>query len=273
MKVRRLEVKMSDTSLIVVTLDVGGVLFRTTKATLCSVDGYFAAMFNSENEWQESIDLSSPVFVDRDSTVFASILSYLRTHKTIFLSKESNFHLQLLLIEADFYQYSSLSKAIVDELCRRKQEAELSKSASNGSNNTLYKVVSEIDAPQWFDRGWSFVSQYHSSESYGCSAIGPTYQVAFYETLRNPHTPNMMNNGPARCSVCHEIMHNYERFLKHTVLFTPCKFVLSKSTTSGSRLNSLSANQDDISSTIANDDAEYLATLIAQATQSIDHDN
>lgn len=184
--------------------------------------------------------------------------------------------MQLLLIEADFYQYTSLSTAIVDELNRRKQEAErleFSKSVSNGNNNTIYKVVSEIDAPQWFDRGWSFVSQYHSSESYGCPAIGPTYQVAFYETLRNPHTPNMMNNGPARCSVCHEIMHNYERFLKHTVLFTPCKFVISKSSTSGSRLNSLSANQDDgVSSMVENDDAEYLATLIAQATRSIGDD-
>lgn len=47
----------------VVQLDIGGVLFRTTKTTLCSIDGYFAAMFRDGN-WAEEKS-SHPIFIDR----------------------------------------------------------------------------------------------------------------------------------------------------------------------------------------------------------------
>ncbi len=47
----------------VVQLDIGGVIFRTTKTTLCSMDGYFAAMFRDGN-WAEEKS-SHPIFIDR----------------------------------------------------------------------------------------------------------------------------------------------------------------------------------------------------------------
>ena len=47
----------------VIELDVGGKLFRTTKSTLCSTDGYFARMLQSEN-WGDGSD-GNPIFIDR----------------------------------------------------------------------------------------------------------------------------------------------------------------------------------------------------------------
>lgn len=46
-----------------VILDIGGVIFRTTKTTLCSVDGYFAAMFRN-GTWAEEFN-RDPIFIDR----------------------------------------------------------------------------------------------------------------------------------------------------------------------------------------------------------------
>lgn len=53
----------------VITLDVGGQCFRATKATLCSVNGYFSAMLSDDGEWQESMDYKEPIFVDRGMPV------------------------------------------------------------------------------------------------------------------------------------------------------------------------------------------------------------
>jgi hypothetical protein len=50
---------MGDTILI----DIGGTIFRTSKSTLCSVDGYFAAMFRS-GIWAEETT-KNPIFIDR----------------------------------------------------------------------------------------------------------------------------------------------------------------------------------------------------------------
>jgi hypothetical protein len=47
----------------IVLLDVGGVIFKTTKSTLCSVDGYFTSMLQN-GVWAEE-SMKVPIFIDR----------------------------------------------------------------------------------------------------------------------------------------------------------------------------------------------------------------
>jgi hypothetical protein len=48
----------------VVALDIGGKVFRTTKSTLCSTDGYFCRMLQDGN-WSDGAEDDSPIFIDR----------------------------------------------------------------------------------------------------------------------------------------------------------------------------------------------------------------
>ncbi|KAG9406359.1 hypothetical protein AC1031_002679 [Aphanomyces cochlioides] len=62
----------------VITLDVGGTLFKTSKATLLSVeDSYFHAMLGS-GLWQPD-GPNNTYFLDLDPTTFQYIMAYLRT--------------------------------------------------------------------------------------------------------------------------------------------------------------------------------------------------
>lgn len=54
----------------VVKLDIGGTIFRTTRATLCSVDGYFAGMFRENSNWIHS-QSSEPIFIDRGNRLIS----------------------------------------------------------------------------------------------------------------------------------------------------------------------------------------------------------
>lgn len=201
----------------------------------------------------DCIDLSA------DPTVFSGVLSYLRTHKAHFLLKEDDVYLQLLLIEADFYQYPDLTSAIFEELEKRKLEEERKySSAVAAANSTAFKVVPEAEVSLWFDRGWSFVSQYYGNESYGCPS-GSSYRVATFH-----------NRGSPRCSACNEPMH-YERFLKHVVLFKPCLFVISKKSVARSRASSASATLPPIPTSVGgalSDD--MLANIIAETTLALE---
>lgn len=49
-----------------VDLDVGGQLFRTTRSTLCSVEGYFSCMFAG---WMEANKQQSTIFIDRGKSI------------------------------------------------------------------------------------------------------------------------------------------------------------------------------------------------------------
>ena len=47
----------------IIELDIGGKLFRTTKATLCSTDGYFSRMLQDDS-WSEGVN-DKRIFIDR----------------------------------------------------------------------------------------------------------------------------------------------------------------------------------------------------------------
>jgi hypothetical protein len=57
---------------IIVTLDVGGKVFKTNKSTLMKSE-YFNNLFNDTK-----IDYSNPIFLDRSYSSFKHILHFLR---------------------------------------------------------------------------------------------------------------------------------------------------------------------------------------------------
>ncbi|VDP05236.1 unnamed protein product [Heligmosomoides polygyrus] len=60
-----------------ISLDVEGVLFKTSVSTLTSAKGsYFESLF--QNGWRDRLDKHGHLFIDRDSTIFPLVLNYLR---------------------------------------------------------------------------------------------------------------------------------------------------------------------------------------------------
>jgi hypothetical protein len=86
-------------------LNVGGVHYTTTRATLCRYpNSMLGAMFNGSMPTTKDTD--GYYFIDRDGTLFIHILNYLRSAS---LALPDNFqHLDPLALEADFFQIEPL---------------------------------------------------------------------------------------------------------------------------------------------------------------------
>ena len=92
----------------IVTLDVGGVIYKTTIGTLTKCDGsMLASMFSGRHK----IDLDSPVFFDRDGRHFHVILNHLRNFPSSVLP-EDLLVLKELLQEAKYYLLGELENDI-----------------------------------------------------------------------------------------------------------------------------------------------------------------
>lgn len=92
----------------IITLNVGGKLFTTTKHTLLSVnDTFFTALFSGRLSTYN--DSSGAIFIDRTPELFAIILNFLRTNK-LFGVNESN--IDILKHEAEFYSITPLVKKL-----------------------------------------------------------------------------------------------------------------------------------------------------------------
>lgn len=100
--------KMSDS---VLTINVGGVLYTTTTATLLKFpDSMLGSLVRQD--LPSTRDRNGHLFIDRDGAVFRHILNFLRSSQ---LSLTQDFQdLHLLATEADFYQISPLIEAIND---------------------------------------------------------------------------------------------------------------------------------------------------------------
>eukprot|EP01038_Epipyxis_sp_PR26KG_P005322 gene5322-7387_t len=194
----------------IIELDVGGKLFRTTKATLCNVDGYFSRMLLNDR-WNEknSTDASTPIFIDRDPLTFPSILSFLRSRRVFFTPSEDDIYLERLLIEADYYQLVELIDSVKETLTLRK----LTKNEiMNDPNELEYKTIDASAANENFSRGWKYVDSFEGNETLACSVSGSKQPT----TYRN-----------YACSYCGEAM-SIEKFTKHVSYVKPCMIILSK---------------------------------------------
>lgn len=93
----------------IVKLNVGGVVYLTTKVTLGKYpDSMLGAMFNGS--MATGLDENGCHFIDRDGELFKYVLNYLRSSR---LSLPNDFKdLDQLGDEADFYQIAPLIEAI-----------------------------------------------------------------------------------------------------------------------------------------------------------------
>ena len=90
-------------------LNVGGVLYTTTKVTLSRYpNSMLGAMFNGS--MPTTCDENGRYFIDRDGQMFVYILNFLRSSQ---LALPDDFkHYDQLAIEADFYQIEPLIQAV-----------------------------------------------------------------------------------------------------------------------------------------------------------------
>ncbi|KAD4178379.1 hypothetical protein R6Q59_021971 [Mikania micrantha] len=88
----------------IITIDVGGQLFQTTKQTLTLAGSktFFSNLFDS----YEQNDINNIPFIDRDPELFSILLSLLRTGNLP--SKAKAFDIQDIIFEANFYGISDL---------------------------------------------------------------------------------------------------------------------------------------------------------------------
>ena len=97
----------------VVTLEVGGTIFKTTITTLTTkANSMLAAMFSGRHEVHTNA--AGAVFIDRDPTHFALILNYLRGGQLP--SSLPILTLEALQNEADYYQLHDLSLLVAEWL-------------------------------------------------------------------------------------------------------------------------------------------------------------
>ena len=85
----------------VVSVDVGGIVYKSTMATLCQ-SPKLAELF-------EKHDTTTELFVDRDGEPFRYVLSFLRTGRLLDLSKADG---RRLFCEAEFYELPDLVAAL-----------------------------------------------------------------------------------------------------------------------------------------------------------------
>ena len=97
----------------IVRLNVGGMLFATTRDTLCKGEGsMLAAMFSGKYHIEK--DEEGRYFIDRDGTHFWYILNYLRDGNA-FIPFSNKTVVDELYQEALFYQIESLIQLLEDD--------------------------------------------------------------------------------------------------------------------------------------------------------------
>jgi len=62
-----------------IRLNVGGVIYCTTRSTLCSGENFFTSLFrNIENGMETTTDENGNIFIDRNGHLFSYVLEFLR---------------------------------------------------------------------------------------------------------------------------------------------------------------------------------------------------
>lgn len=105
----------------IVRLNVGGVHYTTTKSTLLRFpNSMLGAMFNGA--LSTSLDENGCYFIDRDGQIFRYILNFLRSSQ---LSLPAGFDsLELLAVEADFYQLEPLINCVNTLIARKDRDGQ-----------------------------------------------------------------------------------------------------------------------------------------------------
>lgn len=92
----------------IVTLDVGGTLFKTSRSTLCKYSGSFLeAMFGGRHAVEPGSD--GAFFIDREGALFRHVLGWLRTGALPKLDASMS---DQLALEADFFGLTPLARSL-----------------------------------------------------------------------------------------------------------------------------------------------------------------
>ena len=95
---------------VIVDIDVGGTLFRTTRQTLLSdANSMLAKMFDPNANLVPVLRTDGAYFIDRDPAYFRVVLNFLRTG---YLDKIDDCDLPALLREASFFGIRQLESAL-----------------------------------------------------------------------------------------------------------------------------------------------------------------
>lgn len=132
---------------------------------------------------------------DADPLTFSATLSFLRSGKVPLLASLDSEFLEQWLVEANFYQLESLSKAVSEELALRRSHP-----VYPPMNALRFKAVHDSVVNQYFERGWAFVTSYRGSQTNICLVTGDTAHWNFYTN---------------ECTGCAGQMLSYEDFSKH----------------------------------------------------------
>jgi len=90
----------------IITLNVGGKEYQTTKETLCKdPESMLSVMFSGSHSLLK--DSQNRYFIDRDGELFSYILNYLRNQELL-VPLENLFLVESLIREAEYFQISSL---------------------------------------------------------------------------------------------------------------------------------------------------------------------
>lgn len=102
---------MADEGMSIVELNVGGVFYTTSMATLMKEpDSLLAQMFSQKSKSQLVKDNKGRVFLDRDGVLFRYVLDYLRNQALIL---PENFHeKERLKQEAEYFKLTNMVKSV-----------------------------------------------------------------------------------------------------------------------------------------------------------------
>lgn len=146
----------------VLRLNVGGKIYMTTRATLCSDDdSMLALMFQPASNFAPPAQEDGSVFLDRNPATFEYILDYLRNGCCLVGPPPSEL-LQLLCADADFFGLIRL-KAACDVLVEKAEKVAKSVffhyergvcdiAQMNAAEWKDYRAVGVLQAPSEFSR-------------------------------------------------------------------------------------------------------------------------
>ncbi|CAH1263701.1 KCTD21 [Branchiostoma lanceolatum] len=173
----------------IVTLDVGGHIYRTTITTLTRYpDSMLGAMFGGDFGTLQ--DDQGRYFIDRDGTLFRHVLNFLRTNQ---LTLPEDFReLPLLEIEADFYQIQPLIEALVSYKARLETDSSLetgpdqeTSPCDSCSNLTPVKMTSSNDIVTLDVGGHTYRTTVSTLTRYPDSMLGAMFGGDSVATFRD----------------------------------------------------------------------------------------
>jgi len=130
----------------IVSLDVGGTIFKTTRTTL---NNYPDSMVTKMVAKAEMESLTQPLFIDCSPATFHYILNYFRRGDTTALPENRDL-LKEIRVEADYYSLPSM----VDLIDNKLKSLEL--------RDPLNGYVLKIDFPAFGDKEYDHLRSDHS---------------------------------------------------------------------------------------------------------------